>query len=273
MDSSTCKRYHEDEFDSRENLEFYFSDKPDMVFREDSLIFPIENLTKTFTEGHVKGDILIDLSSGSMVHHLFAACDFFKHIIVLKMRDRCIMEMKRWVDSRTGAFDWNHATQLHVDSVGKSETITFITFPISFSDQLPDKEGKVRSALQHVVKCNLEKEDMMDPIVLPPADCVISAWLLDYICKNQDDYIRYLRKFSSLLKPGGRIILISSLEMTYFKIGKEKFHAFSFDADFARKALVAEGFIIDRCEVRKRTAVSDLTDYKAVIFIAAHKDK
>ncbi|XP_077105846.1 nicotinamide N-methyltransferase-like isoform X3 [Ranitomeya variabilis] len=260
MDSSTGKRYHEDEFDSRESLENYFSDKHDMVFREDSLIFPIENLTKTFTEGHVKGDILIDLSVGSMVHHLFAACDFFKHIIVLKMRDRCIMELKRWVDSRTGAFDWNHATQLHVDSNRKS-------------DQLLDKEGKVRSALQHVVKCNLEKEDMMDPIVLPPAECVISGWLLDYICKNQDDYMRYLRKFSSLLKPGGRIILLSCLENTYFKFGKDKFQTFSFDADFARKALVAEGFIIDRCEVKKRTVVSDLTDYKGMLFIAAHKDK
>ncbi|XP_073441192.1 indolethylamine N-methyltransferase-like [Dendrobates tinctorius] len=260
MDSSTCKRYHEDEFDSRESLENYFSDKPDMVFGEDSLVFPIENLTKTFTEGHVKGDILIDFSIGAVVHHLFAACDFFKHIIVLKMRDRCIMELKRWVDERTGAFDWNHATKLHVDRVGKS-------------DQLQDRVGKVRSALQHVVKCNLEKENMMEPIVLPLADCVMSGWLLDYICKNQDDYMRYLRKFSSLLKPGGHIILFSCLEMTFFLVGKEKYHAFSFDAEFARNALVAEGFIIDRCEVKKRTAVSDLTDYKAMLFIAAHKEK
>ncbi|XP_073513302.1 nicotinamide N-methyltransferase-like [Phyllobates terribilis] len=260
MDSSTYKRYHEDEFDSRQSLENYFSDKPDMVFGEDSLIFPIENLTKTFTEDHIKGDILIDLSIGSLVHHLFAACDFFKHIIVLKMRDRCIMELKRWVDERTGAFDWNHATKLHVD-MGENR------------DQLEDKEGKVRSALQHVVKCNLEKEDMMDPIVLPPADCVITGWLLDYICKNQDDFMRYLRKFSSLLKPGGHIILLACLEMTYYTVGKHKYHAFSYDEDFARKALVAEGFIIDRCNVKKRTVVSDLTDYKAMLFIAARKQK
>ncbi|XP_069598338.1 indolethylamine N-methyltransferase-like isoform X1 [Ranitomeya imitator] len=259
MDSSTYKRYHEDDFDSRQSLEDYVSDKPDMVFAEDTLIFPIENLTKTFTEGHVKGDILIDLTVGSMVHHLFAACEFFKHIIVLKMRDRCIMELKRWVDSRTGAFEWCHAAKLHVDRAGKS-------------DQLEDKEGKVRSALQHVVKCDLNKENMMDPIVLPPADCVISGWLLDYICKNQEDFMRYLRKFSSLLKPGGRFVLIGCLEMSSFIVGKDKFHAFSYNEDFARKALVGEGFIIDRCETKKRTVVSDLTDYKGMIFIAAHKD-
>ncbi|XP_069596839.1 nicotinamide N-methyltransferase-like [Ranitomeya imitator] len=256
MDSSPYKRYHVDDFDSRQHLEDYVANGPDSAFEEDSLIFPTETLLKTFTEGHFKGDVLIDLSQGSLVHHLFAACEFFKHIIVLRARDTCIMELKRWVNKCTGAFDWSHVTKLHVES----------------SDQLQDKEGKVRSALQHVVKCKLEKENMVDSIVLPPADCIISTWLLDVISKGQDDYIRYLRKFLKLLKPGGHIILIGALEMTFFKVGKDKFHAFSYDEDFARKALVGEGFIIDRCEVKKRTAVSDLTDYKSMIFIAAHKE-
>ncbi|XP_077105837.1 indolethylamine N-methyltransferase-like [Ranitomeya variabilis] len=258
MDSSTYKHYHEDGYDSRYCLEHYFSDKSDMVVAEDSLVFPIENLVKTFTEGHIKGDILIDLSPGSFVHHLFAVCEFFKHIIVLKARDRCIMELKRWVDERTGAFDWKHVTKRHV--IGES------------CDRLQDKEGKMRSALQHIIKCNLEKEDMMDPIVLPQADCVISVWLLDMICKDQDDYIRYLRKFLKLLKPGGHFIIIGALNLTYYTVGKHKFHGFNYDEDFARKALVGEGFIIDRCKVKKRTDVNDYTDYKAQIFIAAHKE-
>ncbi|XP_075185126.1 nicotinamide N-methyltransferase-like [Anomaloglossus baeobatrachus] len=259
MDSDTYKLYHVDDFDSRQLLEDYMSDNPDMAFKEDSLIFPIANLTKTFSEGQVKGDIVIDLSHGSTVHHLYAACDFFKHIIVLKVSDQCIMELKRWVDERTGAFDWSHATKLHVD-IGEAR------------DQLQDKEGKVRSALQHVLKCDLEKEDIMDPIVLPPADCVLCFGLLDVISKDQDDYMRYLRKFSKLLKPGGHLLLIGSLNITYYTIVKHKFHAFSYDEEFARKALIGEGFIIDRCEVKKRSGVSDLTDYTGMIFLAAHTE-
>ncbi|XP_073513304.1 nicotinamide N-methyltransferase-like [Phyllobates terribilis] len=259
MDSNTYKRYHEDDFDSRQHLESYVSDNPDTVSKEDSLIFPIENLTKTFTEDHIKGDILIDISMGSFVHHLFAACDVFKHIIVLKSRDSCIIELKRWVDERTGAFDWGHATKLHGETEGNR-------------DQLQDKEGKVRLALQHVVKCNLEKEDMMDPIVLPPADCIISGWLLDSISKDQDDYIRYLRKFLKLLKPGGHIILMGVLELTFYTVGKHKYHALNYDEDFARKALAGEGFIIDRCEVKKRSGMNDHSDYKNLIFIVAHKE-
>ncbi|XP_056400837.1 nicotinamide N-methyltransferase-like [Hyla sarda] len=260
MDSGSHKIYHEHGFDSRKHLESYFSNKPDMVFRDDILMFPLENLAKVFTEGPINGDVLIDLSAGSFVHHLYSACEFFQHIIVLRVSDRCIMELKRWLDSRTGAFDWGHVTKLHGEIQGNS-------------DQFQDKEGKVRSAIPHVMKCDLEKENMTDPIDLPPADCIISVWLLDAICKDQDDYRRYLRKFSRMLKPGGHIILAGALDTTYYTVGKDKLHAFPYDEDFARKALAGEGFVIDKCKVQKRTVVSDLMDYKAMIFIAAHKEK
>ncbi|XP_069804495.1 nicotinamide N-methyltransferase-like [Dendropsophus ebraccatus] len=259
MDCSTHKIYHVHGCDSRQLLEDYFSDKCENNFVEDALIFPIEQLTKTFADGHIKGDVMIDLSIGPMVHHMYAACEYFKHIIVMKAKDRCILELKRWLDTRTGAFNWTHATKIHVDIEGKC-------------NRLEDKEGKVRSAIQHIVKVCFEKENMTDPIVLPPADCIISVWLLDNICKDQEDYIRYLRKFSRLLKPGGHLILIGAIDRTYWFVGKEKLHGFGSNQDFVRKALVGEGFIIDNCKIKKRTAVSDLTNYTAVLFIEAHKE-
>ncbi|XP_069804080.1 nicotinamide N-methyltransferase-like [Dendropsophus ebraccatus] len=252
------KHYCVHGFNSRQHLEHYFSDKP--VFEEDFLIFPIENLTKLFLEGDIKGDVLIDLSAGSMIHHLYAACEFFKHIIILKVRDRCIMELKRWLNTRTGAFEWGHATKIHIDVEGKSA-------------QLLDKEAKVREAAQHVAKCDLNKEKIMDPVVLPPADCIISVFLLDNSCKDQDDYIRYLRKFSELLKPGGHLILVGVVNMTYYTVGRDKFHGFTYDEDFARKALVGEGFVIGKCVTKEATGISDLVDHKGVIFIAARKEK
>ncbi|XP_056397745.1 nicotinamide N-methyltransferase-like [Hyla sarda] len=242
MDSSSHKIYHVHGFDSRQHLEHYLSDKPNMVFEEDFLIFPIENLTSVFRTGHIRGDVMIDLSGGSLVHHLYAPSEFFKHIIILKVQDRCILELKRWLNTRTGAFEWGHATKIHVDIEGKST-------------QLQEKEEKVREAAQHVAKCDLEKENIMDPVILPPAYCIISAWLLDIVCKDKDEYIRYLKKFSQLLKPGGHLILIGCLGLTYYTVGKEKFSGFPYDEDFARKALVGEGFIIDICVSKKATGL------------------
>ncbi|XP_056397750.1 indolethylamine N-methyltransferase-like [Hyla sarda] len=254
MDSGSHKIYHVHGYDSRQFLEHYFSDKPDMVFKEDSFIFPIENLEKTFAEGHISGDVLIDLSAGPVAHHLFSACKFFKHTIVLK----------------------NYLNLFALCSIDKAWSCQVLSFPElqpaqEESDQLQDKVGNVRSVVEHVMKCDLEKENMTDPIILPPADCVMSGWLLDEISKDKDDYRRYLKKISLLLKPRGHLILLGALDMTYFTVGKDKIRGFRYDEDFARKALVGEGFVIDNCVVKKRTVESDLTDYKGVLFVAAHK--
>ncbi|XP_069802681.1 indolethylamine N-methyltransferase-like [Dendropsophus ebraccatus] len=212
------------------------------------------------TSSNIKGDVLIDLSAGSFVHHLYAPSEFFKHIIVLKVNDRCIMELKRWLDTRTGEFEWGHATKIHVEIEGKSA-------------ELQDKEGKVREAAQHVVKCDLNKQNIMDPIVLPPADCIISVCFLEVICKDQDDYIRYIRTFSELLKPGGHLLLFGATDMTYFTVGNDRIHTFPYTEDFVRKVLVGEGFVIDKCVTKEATGISDLIDHKGVLFIAAHKEK
>ncbi|XP_075183472.1 nicotinamide N-methyltransferase-like [Anomaloglossus baeobatrachus] len=260
MDPCTHKLYHDEGFDVRQWLEQYFSDKSALVFGEDFMLFPIECFAKTFSEGHIKGDVLIDLSFGPMVHHLFAACEYFMHIIMMKISDQSIMELKRWVDERTGAFDWGRAAKLHVAIEGESHL-------------LEKKEQNVRSALYHVVKCDVEKENMMDPIVLPPANCVISFWLLDAISKDQDDYMRYLRKFSKLLKPRGHIILVGDLDGTYYTVGKHKYHIFTYDENFVRKTLTEEGFIIDSYKTKKRIIRDDQCDYSALFYIVAHKGK
>ncbi|XP_075185247.1 indolethylamine N-methyltransferase-like [Anomaloglossus baeobatrachus] len=260
MDPCPSKFYPEHGFDSRKGLEQYVLDESEMNLGVDLLEFPIKNLTKTFTEGNIKGDVLIDFSVGPIVYHLYAACDFFKHIIILKIRDRCIMELKRWVDSRTGAFDWCRTAKFHVDVEGKSE-------------HFQDIEEKVRSAAQHIVKCDLAKENIIEPMVLPPADCVLTVGLLGMISKDQDEYVSNLGKISRLLKPGGHIILCGVLGTTYYKIGKDKLHVMSYDEDFIKNALVQTGFVIDHVDVQERTSVSDLIDYKQVIFITAHKEK
>ncbi|XP_077105826.1 nicotinamide N-methyltransferase-like [Ranitomeya variabilis] len=258
MASSPTKFYLEDDFDCKQLMEQYFSANPKTNLSADFLEFPLKNLTKTFSEGKIKGDTLIDLSVGPMVCHLLAACDYFKNIIVLRSRDRCITELKKWADSQTGLLDWGHVAKRYVDPEGKSENFQ-------------QKEEKVRSAAQHVMKIDLEKENIIEPKVLPPADAIISARLLDVISKDDQDFFRYLRKFEELVKPGGIIIIVGDAENTHYTVGKDKFHAMNYNEDLVKKALVETGFVVDHSEVKKRTSVSDLTDYKGVLFLVAHK--
>ncbi|XP_063798052.1 nicotinamide N-methyltransferase-like [Pseudophryne corroboree] len=259
MDSSAHKFYPIHGFDSRQQLETYLSSKPDMVFGDDSIKFPMECFYRVFSEGHIKGDLLIDISIGSLIHHLYTASGYFKQILVLKVSEQCIMELNKWINTHTGAFDWSHIME-------------YIKCLEGDSDQCQDKDMTLKTAITKIMKCDIDNENLTDPEVLPPADCVISTGMLDLISKDQDDYITNFRKFVKLLKPEGYMILFGVLNTTYAMVGQDKVHVFRYDEKFARKVLTDEGFVIDHCAVQKRTSDSDLIDYEAAMFITAHRE-
>ncbi|XP_063797905.1 nicotinamide N-methyltransferase-like [Pseudophryne corroboree] len=259
MDSSSHKFYPEHGFDSREHLETYFSNKQEMGFGDDSIKFPMECLGRAFSEGHIKGGLLIDISIGSLVHHLYTASGYFKQILVLKCSEQCIMELNRCINKHTGAFDWSHI-------------MPYIKCTEEDSDQCQDKDKTLKTAITKVIKFDIDKENLTDPEVLPPADCVIIGMMFEFISKDQDDYIKNFRKCVKLLKPEGYLIYCGILNTTYMMVGQDKVHVFRYDENFVRKVLTEEGFVIDHCAVQKRTAVSDHIDYETVIFITAHRE-
>ncbi|KAM5163610.1 indolethylamine N-methyltransferase-like [Mantella aurantiaca] len=258
MDYTTHKFCHIHGMDSRDLSDLYFSGKEDIVFKEDSLIFPMKNLHYQFSSGRVTGKFLIDVSNGSIIHHLYSASKSFQKIVVLKTNEKCIMELSRWLHDRTGAYDWTHTSAAAAELEGNR-------------DQYREKESRLKSSIKQILKCDFEKENITSPVELPLADCVISGWILDAISKNEEEYMRNLEKTLNLLKLGGHLLLMSSIDVTYFTVGGERFHVFTYDESFVKNALSKLGLVIDYCAVQRRRNVSDLTDYKAFMFTVAIK--
>ncbi|XP_068099276.1 indolethylamine N-methyltransferase-like [Hyperolius riggenbachi] len=260
MDRSSYKLYHkhEQDHDSRTYLETYYSENPDMSFKEDSVLFPVEKMHHALVMGHITGKLLIDISAGPHIHHLYSACEFFQEIILMRTNEQCIMEIMKWQGDRTGAFSWGHAAAHVTNLEGKS-------------DEWEAKELKLKSAITHVVKFDTETESLTDLIGVPQADCVFIYGLLDLICKDQDDYMSNLRRILKLLKPGGHLFLIGARNASFYTVGEQKFHMFTYDENFVKKAFVEVGMSILQCEVMPRKSKSHLTDYDGSLFIAACK--
>ncbi|KAM5163653.1 indolethylamine N-methyltransferase-like isoform 2-T2 [Mantella aurantiaca] len=258
MDSTTHKFYHIHGMDSRDLSDEYCSDKEDMVFGEDSLKFPMMNLHYQFNSGRVMGKTLIDISVGSFIYHLYSASNSFQDIVVLKSNEKCIMELSRWLHDRTGAYDWTHTSTAAAELEGNR-------------DQHQEKESCLKSSIKQILKCDFEEENITSPVELPLADCVISVWMLEHISKNEDEYMRNLEKNIKLLKPGGQLLLFSALHATYFTAGGERLHCFAYDESFVENALSKLGLVIDYYAVQRRRNVSDLIDYKTVMFTVAKK--
>ncbi|KAM5163649.1 indolethylamine N-methyltransferase-like isoform 3-T3 [Mantella aurantiaca] len=216
------------------------------------------NLHYQFNSGRVTGKFLIDISKGSFIHHLYSASNYFQDIVVLKSSEKCIMELSRWLHDRTGAYDWTHTSAAAAELEGNR-------------DQHQEKEGRLKSSIKQILKCDFEEENITSPVELPLADCVLCFYILEAICKNEDEYMRNLEKHLKLLKPGGQLILFSSIDISYTIVGGERIHTFKHDEAFVENALRKLGLVIDYCAVQRRRNVSDLTDYRASMFIVAHK--
>ncbi|XP_077312287.1 nicotinamide N-methyltransferase-like [Lithobates pipiens] len=258
MDSTTHKFYLVHGMDSRSYLDTYFSNKEDMVFADDALKFPMAMFYYQFSTDRVEGTFLIDISLGSFIHHLYSASNCFKEIVVLKFQERCIMELNRWLHDRTGAYDWLHTSSAAAELEGTR-------------DQLQEKEMRLRSSIMQILKCDFEQENITFPVLLPLADCIISAWILEVISKNEDEYMKNLEKIIKLLKPGGQLILIAVIDTTYWFAGAERFHCFKFNEEFVKNAFAKVGLATDYYAVQRRRNVSDLIDYKAMLFIVGRK--
>ncbi|XP_063798011.1 indolethylamine N-methyltransferase-like [Pseudophryne corroboree] len=181
------------------------------------------------------------------------------------------MELNRWLDKRTGAFQWGHAIAYAAALEGKCAGPDFFGNHRILSGQYDDKVLKVKTGITEIIQCDLKKENLTDPVVLPLADCLITAWLLEIISKDKDEFKSNLKKFLKLLKPGGSVILIGIINATYYTAGRERLYVLTYDENFLKNVLIGEGFIIDHCDILNRTSVSDLIDYKAISFISAHK--
>ncbi|CAI9620194.1 unnamed protein product, partial [Staurois parvus] len=214
---------------------------------------------KSFAAGDFKGDVLIDISIGPIIHHLYSAQECFRDIILLKPTDHCIVEVKKWTGKRTGAFDWSH-------------TCTVGTEMAENSVQCEDKEIGLRDAITHVVKFDLDQENLTGLVVLPQADCLVLTSILETISKDLEDFERNFRRFSKLLKPGGHLLYYGLLNSTFYMVGGDKFHVVKYNESNLRSILSNEGFIISHLEVSQRMAESDLCDFDSTVFCIACKE-
>ncbi|XP_063292099.1 nicotinamide N-methyltransferase-like [Pelobates fuscus] len=260
MDVGSSKLYQEPGFKSRVFLDTFFSLNMDKSLQEETLMFPMKQMHKALLSGLIGGDTLIDVTLGPIIHHLLPICTFFKNIIILEFNEECVQEMEKWLNTETEAFDWSHASQFITELGGNR---------VHWLEQ----EHMLKKTIKRIVKCDLAKENITDPVILPKTDCLLIAGGLDVVSKDHESYRQNLGKLSSLLKPGGHLILFGALNATFYQVGEHRCHVLTADEPFLRQALTDEGYTIECFEALERKAESSLLDAQHFVFILATKAK
>nr|XP_060643282.1 nicotinamide N-methyltransferase-like isoform X1 [Anolis sagrei ordinatus] len=260
MEEFTSGEVYQKEFDPQAYLE-YFNLGSDSLGNE-AVTFYLKCFCKTFTPDFLKGDTLIDLGSGPCIYQFMSACESFENIIASDYLDQNLQEIEKWRKNEPGAFDWSSIGMYVCELEGNRV-------------KWPEKEAKLRRAIQQVLKCDVNLQNPMAPLRLPPVDCVLSTECLESACKDQASYRAALSNVSSLLKPGGHLVLSGLAETTFLVVGSRKFSILFLTEKFQREALAENGFTIIQFKTQPRIdkMTMDLCDFAALYFIIAQKVK
>uniref|UniRef100_A0A8C5WMK7 Uncharacterized protein n=1 Tax=Leptobrachium leishanense TaxID=445787 RepID=A0A8C5WMK7_9ANUR len=256
MSSSSHKFYHLHDIDPQVLLDTYTSDRK---YLDELVIFPLKGIYKMLESGHIKGDTLIELSTGAYVFDLFPFCNYFHNFFILEFNRSSMKALQKWMNKEPGVLDWIHASNIVAELEGCSVN-------------WEEKEEDVRKRIKHILKCDIANENLTDPVILRNADCVFCFFVLEHISKTQDAFCANLKKVSSMLKPGGCLLLVSALNGTHYTVAEHKYHILHHNEEDVRAALQNTGFTIEQWEVMESEIRNDVMYYEHIAFVSAVKN-
>lgn len=254
----TSKETYLSHFNPRDYLEKYYSFGSSPSAENQILRLLLKNLFKIFCLDGVKGDLLIDIGSGPTIYQLLSACESFKEIIATDYSDQNLQELEKWLKKEPGAFDWSPVTAHVCELEGNRMKRT-------------EKEEKLRRVVKQVLKCDVTQRRPLGAVSLPPADCLLSTLCLDAACPDLPAYRAALRNLSSLLKPGGYLVLLDALKSSYYMIGEQRFSSLSLDREAVEAAVREAGYTIEQFEVISQSYPPTMANNEGLFSLVARK--
>ncbi|XP_060106511.1 nicotinamide N-methyltransferase-like [Heteronotia binoei] len=166
--------------------------------------------------------------------------------------------MQRWLRKEPGAFDWSSIVKFVCELEGDRE-------------KWVEKEEKVRRTIKQVLKCDVTQDNPLAPLVVPPADCVLSLLCLEAACEDLLTYSSAVKNVGSLVKPGGHMILVTAIETTFYMVGQNRFFGLYLEQETVDDAVKGAGFDIVWAKMERVTYSVDVSNNRGMYALVAQK--
>uniref|UniRef100_A0A9L0TMX4 Phenylethanolamine N-methyltransferase n=1 Tax=Equus caballus TaxID=9796 RepID=A0A9L0TMX4_HORSE len=212
--------------------------------------------------GEVSGRTLIDIGSGPTIYQLLSACAHFEDITMTDFLEANRQELGLWLREEPGAFDWSVYSQ-HVCLIeGKGES-------------WQEKERQLRARVKRVLPIDVHQSQPLGAGSLAPlpADALVSAFCLEAVSPDLASFQRALDHITTLLRPGGHLLLIGALEESWYLAGEARLAVVPVCEEEVREALEHSGYEVRDLRTytmpaRLQTGVDDV---KGIFFTWAQK--
>uniref|UniRef100_A0A8C9ZAY4 Phenylethanolamine N-methyltransferase n=1 Tax=Sander lucioperca TaxID=283035 RepID=A0A8C9ZAY4_SANLU len=159
-------------------------------------------LHRAFTEGDVSGELLVDIGSGPTLYQVMSGCEAFNKVLLTDFLEVHRQELRAWLQDEGGcSMDWTP----YLQHVCKPSAWT-------------EKAARLRQVIMDIVPIDVHSPQPLALDVLPSAgaDCLLSCYCLESASPDLAAFTRALGNIGRLLRPGGHLLLIGTLGMSYY---------------------------------------------------------
>ncbi|XP_039645098.1 phenylethanolamine N-methyltransferase-like [Perca fluviatilis] len=197
-------------FDPAAYLQNYYTPPLADLERKDSIMpWKLACLHRAFTEGDVSGELLVDIGSGPTLYQVMSGCEVFNKVLLTDFLEVNRQELRRWLQDEGGcSLDWTPFLQHVCKLEGRR--------PSAWTE----KAAKLRQVIMDIVPIDVHCPQPLALDALPSAgaDCLVSCFCLESASPDLAAFTRALGNIGRLLRPGGHLLLIGSLGMSYFSV-------------------------------------------------------
>ncbi|XP_068162292.1 phenylethanolamine N-methyltransferase-like [Antennarius striatus] len=257
---------HYKNFDPTTFFQNFVSPEESRLDKKDSLMsWKLSCLHRAFSEGDMKGDLLVDIGSGPSIYQVMSACEVFNKVILTDFLEVNRNELKLWLQNEGGSkMDWTPFLKKVCELEGRSPS------------EWTEKAARLRQVVTDVLPVDVHRPQPLALHALPPAgaDCLVSAFCLESASPDLATFNRALGHIGGLLRPRGHLLLIGRLQENYYFVGPGvKIPVVPLNEAQVCDSLKENGFTLIRLEVY--TVSQDETigasDQERIFFVKAVK--
>lgn len=115
--------------------------------------------------------------------------------------------------------------------------------------------------MTRVLPCDVTKPDVLLPHDIGQFDVVTIQLILETACRTFDAYSDAVKNIGQLVRPGGRLIMVSIFEADYYFVGGKAFFNLPVTKGFVEEVLALHGFEDISSEARDVQRVHDVKKF------------
>jgi hypothetical protein len=242
------------DFDPREYLDEYYTD------------LGAENLAllRFFVEACrdlPRDGVLLDFGGGPTVYPLIAAATHVREIHYSDYLDANLEEVRKWLRGDEAAFDWFSFVE---------KTIELETEAPCSAVHVERRKSEIRKRVTRLLHCDASRTPPIDGC-RAGYDVVVTNFCAESATSDRGIWRAFMHNITSLVKPGGKLILSALKGATCYSVGSKTFPAVDISEEDLAEVLTESGFPEKHLAIRSTPADRPSRLYEGVIMAVATK--